>query len=58
MIAFPSLRYFVSFMKNSPKKNRNNHPGYSGIELRKLIKEYPREYLENNIPTLQIHTHL
>jgi len=26
-------------MKNSPKKKRNNHPGYSGIELRKLIKE-------------------
>jgi len=27
MIAFPSLRYLVSFMKNSPKKKRNNHPG-------------------------------
>ena len=38
MIALPSLRCFVSFMKNSPKKKRNNHPGYSGIELRKLIK--------------------
>ena len=27
MIVFPSLRYFVSFMKNNPKKKRNSHPG-------------------------------
>jgi len=33
-------------MKNSPKKKRNNHPGYSGIELRNSIKEYHRNYLE------------
>jgi len=52
MITFPSLRYFVSLMKNSPKKKRNNHPGYSGTELRKLIKVNPRNYLEG-IPTYQ-----
>ena len=41
MIALPSLRYLVSFIKNSPKKKRNSHPGYSGTALRKLIKMYP-----------------
>ena len=54
MIALPSLRYLVSFIKNSPKKKRNSHPGYSGTALRKLIKMYPhrtslKQFYQTNI---------